>query len=95
MAEGQRARIVVVDPIRSETAAQQTCTCDPTPALTRHSPSVSCISSTGMADSIGCSSQGHVQGYEEVEALVTRCTPDWGEKLTGVPSRLIEEAAGC
>ena len=41
---------------------------------------------------------GHVVGHEEVRALLARCTPRWGEKRTGVPAVLIEEAArryGC
>ncbi len=32
-------------------------------------------------------------GWEELEPLLADCTPAWGETQTGVPARLIEEAA--
>jgi anaerobic selenocysteine-containing dehydrogenase len=35
----------------------------------------------------------HVVGWNEVEATVEQCTPAWGERATGVPAALIEEAA--
>jgi anaerobic selenocysteine-containing dehydrogenase len=35
----------------------------------------------------------HTIGWGELEPLLARCTPAWGEAQTGVPARLIEEAA--
>ncbi|HEU0022199.1 MAG TPA: molybdopterin-dependent oxidoreductase, partial [Dehalococcoidia bacterium] len=35
----------------------------------------------------------HVLGWEEVEPLIDNCPPSWGEAVTGVPARKIEEAA--
>ena len=35
----------------------------------------------------------HTVGWEELEPLLVDCTPAWGEATTGVPARLIEEAA--
>jgi anaerobic selenocysteine-containing dehydrogenase len=35
----------------------------------------------------------HTVGWDELEPLLAGCTPDWGEETTGVPARLIEEAA--
>ncbi len=35
----------------------------------------------------------HTVGWEELEPLLRDCTPAWGEATTGVPARLIEEAA--
>jgi anaerobic selenocysteine-containing dehydrogenase len=35
----------------------------------------------------------HSSGFAAVEAQLDACTPQWGEEVTGVPARLIEEAA--
>jgi anaerobic selenocysteine-containing dehydrogenase len=35
----------------------------------------------------------HTIGWDELESLLKDCTPTWGEVATGVPARLIEEAA--
>jgi anaerobic selenocysteine-containing dehydrogenase len=35
----------------------------------------------------------HALGYEELEPLLDGCTPQWGERTTGVPASLIERAA--
>jgi anaerobic selenocysteine-containing dehydrogenase len=35
----------------------------------------------------------HTVGWDELEPLLVDCTPAWGEAITGVPARLIEEAA--
>jgi anaerobic selenocysteine-containing dehydrogenase len=32
-------------------------------------------------------------GFDEIESQIDACTPAWGEAVTGVPARLIEEAA--
>jgi len=36
---------------------------------------------------------GHAYGYEELEPLLDGCTPEWGERVTGVPAASIERAA--
>jgi anaerobic selenocysteine-containing dehydrogenase len=35
----------------------------------------------------------HTVGYDELEPALAGCTPAWGERVTGVPGGLIEEAA--
>jgi anaerobic selenocysteine-containing dehydrogenase len=35
----------------------------------------------------------HAIGWGEVEPLLERCTPGWGERVTGVPAEAIEQAA--
>jgi hypothetical protein len=35
----------------------------------------------------------HAEGWEEIERQLPACTPAWGEATTGVPARLIEQAA--
>ena len=35
----------------------------------------------------------HTLGWDELEPLLADCTPTWGEATTGVPARLIEQAA--
>ena len=39
------------------------------------------------------SSSSHTVGWGELEPVLRDCTPAWGEVATGVPARLIEEAA--
>ncbi len=36
---------------------------------------------------------GHTVGYDELEPLLSDCTPAWGEQVTGVPAAAIERAA--
>lgn len=35
----------------------------------------------------------HAIGWEDIRSQLAACTPAWGEKVTGVPAKLIEEAA--
>src|SRR5207245_1452335 len=35
----------------------------------------------------------HTLGFEELEPVLSGCTPAWGEAATGVPAGLIEQAA--
>lgn len=37
--------------------------------------------------------QQHVQGYERFKEQLPSCTPEWGEKVTGVPADVIRELA--
>src|SRR5205807_1340024 len=35
----------------------------------------------------------HTVGFDELEPQLAACTPEWGERITGVPAELIEQAA--
>ena len=37
----------------------------------------------------------HTVGSDELLPIINSCTPEWGERETGVPAALIEEAAKC
>lgn len=37
----------------------------------------------------------HTLGSEELLPVIARCTPEWGERQTRVPAKLIEKAARC
>ncbi|MFZ0088199.1 MAG: molybdopterin-dependent oxidoreductase [Solirubrobacteraceae bacterium] len=86
-------RVIVVDSVRTPTAAAADLHLQPFPgsdaALAfaiahaivrdhRHDPVL-------LAD--------HCLGWDQVEPLVAACTPDWGERVTGVPAADIERAA--
>lgn len=85
--------VVVVDPIRTDTAARADLHLQPFPG-----------SDAALAFSIAHVLQangnldhefiaGHVMGAEEVLPTIEQCTPEWGEAQTGVPSALIRQAA--
>ena len=86
-------RIIVVDPIQTETARAADLHLQPFPGSDAalafamahvirrdnlHDPRL-------LAD--------HCVGWDELEPLVGRCPPDWGERATGVPAAQIERAA--
>ena len=88
-----RATKIVVDPIRHETAAAADLHLQLFPGsdaalafallhVMRHD---------GLLDRAYL--EAHTVGWEEVEPLLARCTPAWGEQVTGVPRDLIAEAA--
>jgi anaerobic selenocysteine-containing dehydrogenase len=87
------ARIVVVDPVRTPTAATADLHLQPFPgsdaALAFSLLHV--IRRDGLVDEAFV--RDHTLGWEEIEPLVEGCGPAWGEQATGVPARLIEEAA--
>jgi anaerobic selenocysteine-containing dehydrogenase len=91
--KSSRAPVVVVDPIRSETAAAADLHLRPHPGsdAALAFALLHVLHRDGRFDLPFI--ERHVQGYEEVEPLITRCTPSWGAAVTGVPSGLIEEAA--
>jgi anaerobic selenocysteine-containing dehydrogenase len=85
--------VVVVDPIRTATAAVADLHLQPFPgsdaALAFALAHV--LRRDGLVDRAFIDS--HVLGYDELEPLLEPCTPRWGEDTTGVPAALIERAA--
>ncbi|MDX6547825.1 MAG: hypothetical protein QOG33_1375, partial [Gaiellales bacterium] len=86
-------RVIVVDPIRTPTAADADLHLQPFPgsdaALAFALMHV--IVRDGMADRSLL--DGHTVGWDELEPMLAECTPAWGEAATGVPAALIEDAA--
>jgi anaerobic selenocysteine-containing dehydrogenase len=85
--------VVVVDPIRTETAAAADLHVQPFPgtdgALAFALMHV--LKRDGLVDRAFLSE--HAVGWEEFEPLLGPCTPAWGERATGVPAETIERAA--
>ncbi len=86
-------RVIVVDPVRTETAAMADLHLQPFPgsdgALAFALLHV--IAREGLVDRTFVRS--HTVGWEELEPQLAACTPAWAEGVTGVPGHLIEEAA--
>ena len=86
-------RVIVVDPIRTPTAADADLHLQPFPgsdaALAFALMHV--IVRDGMADRSLL--DGHTVGWDELEPMLAECTPAWGEAATGVPAAQIEDAA--
>src|SRR6202140_4052598 len=86
-------KVVVVDPIRTPTAAQADIHLQPFPgsdaalafALLHVIQRESLIDSEFIA--------AHVYGWDELEPLLDACDPAWGAGATGVPAASIEEVA--
>jgi anaerobic selenocysteine-containing dehydrogenase len=85
--------VVVVDPVRTETAAAADLHLQPFPgsdaalAFTL----LHVLARDGLVDRDFV--EMHTVGWEELEPKLAHCTPEWGEAATGVPAHLIEEAA--
>jgi len=90
---GSDAKVIVVDPIRHETAAKADLYLQVRPGTDAALAfaMVHVIQRDGLLDMnyIG----DHVLGYDDVAPAITECTPEWGERQTGIPAALIEEAA--
>ena len=88
-----RAPKIVVDPIRHETAAAADIHLQPYPGTdgALAFAMLHVISAAGRIDRTFLAA--HTQGWEEIECQLPACTPAWGEATTGVPARLIEDAA--
>lgn len=86
-------RVIVVDSVRTETAAQADLHLQPFPgsdaALAFAIAHV--LDRDGLLDSELL--RAHAIGWEELEPLLGPCTPEWGERITGVPAAAIEQAA--
>ena len=84
------ARLVVVDPRRTETADRADLLVQPRPgsdgALALALAHI--LFRDDMVDEAFL--DAHVVGHESYREAVQDCTPEWAEKITGVPSRFIE-----
>jgi anaerobic selenocysteine-containing dehydrogenase len=85
--------VIVVDPFRTPTAAAADLHLAPFPG----SDAALAFSLLHVIVRDGLTDQEllaeHAVGYDELEPVVSRCTPEWGERVTGVPREAIERAA--
>jgi anaerobic selenocysteine-containing dehydrogenase len=85
--------IIVVDPLRTPTAAQADLHLQPRPGTDAALAFglLHVLQRDGLLDLqfLAC----HTVGFEEIEAEMLRCTPAWVQDLTGVPAALVERAA--
>ena len=92
LAEVQGA-VVVVDPIRTPTAAAADLHLQPFPG----SDAALAFAFAHILQRDGLLDRGfvdaHTVGFDELEPLLEPCTPQWGEETTGVSATLIERAA--
>jgi anaerobic selenocysteine-containing dehydrogenase len=86
-------RVVVVDPVRTPTAAQADLHLQPFPGsdAALAFALLHVIVRNGHADRGVL--EGHAVGWDELEPMLEPCSPAWAERVTGVPAALIEEAA--
>jgi anaerobic selenocysteine-containing dehydrogenase len=86
-------KVVVIDPIRTPTAAQADIHLQPFPGTDAALAFalLHVIQREGLVDCAFIAA--HVQGWEELEPLLAACDPAWGAAVTGVPAALIEEVA--
>lgn len=86
-------QVVVVDPIRTETAAAADLHLQPRPGTDAALAFglLHCLRRDGRFDADYIAA--HTLGAEEIEADIDRATPAWAEGLTGVPAADIERAA--
>ena len=87
------ARVIVVDPVRTPTAETADLHLQPFPG----SDAALAFALLHVIAREDLVDEGfvrkHTVGWEALEPLLADCTPEWGEDTTGVPARLIEEAA--
>jgi anaerobic selenocysteine-containing dehydrogenase len=87
------ASTIVVDPIRTPTAAAADLHLQPYPGSDA-ALAFSLLHVIRREDLIDREFvETNTLGFEEVEPLLVGCTPEWGEEQTGVPARVIEQAA--
>ena len=86
-------RVIVVDSVRTATARQADLHLQPFPG----SDAALAFSIAHVFRRDGLLDRrllaGHAIGWEELEPQLERCTPGWGERITGVPAAAIEQAA--
>jgi anaerobic selenocysteine-containing dehydrogenase len=86
-------KVIVVDPVRTPTAAVADLHLAPFPGsdAALAFALLHVIAREGLVDLQLLAD--HALGYDELQPLVADCTPEWGERVTGVSSELIEQAA--
>jgi anaerobic selenocysteine-containing dehydrogenase len=86
-------RVIVVDPVRTATAAAADLHLQPYPGTDAALAFalLHVLRRDGLVDRRFV--EAHTIGWGELEALLHDCTPSWGEAATGVSARRIEEAA--
>ncbi len=87
------AKTIVIDPVRHPTAAAADLHLQPFPGsdAALAFALLHVIRRDGLIDRAYLAA--HALGWEEIESQLDACTPAWGERVTGVPAALIEEAA--
>lgn len=90
-----QAEVIVVDPVRHETAEAADLFLQPLPGTDAALAfaMLHVMRRDGHFDDDYIA--GHVLGYDEVAPLLDDCTPAWGEQQTGVPAADIERAANA
>ncbi|MGR8920563.1 MAG: molybdopterin-containing oxidoreductase family protein [Gammaproteobacteria bacterium] len=85
--------VVVVDPVRTETAAAADLHLQPRPGTDAALAFslLHCLRAAGRFDDDFI--DAHTTGFDEIAADIDRATPAWGEAQTGVPAADIERAA--
>lgn len=87
------ARVIVVDPVRTPTARDADLHLQPFPG----SDAALAFALLGTIHREGLCDRELIArctiGFDELEPALAQCTPSWGERVTGVPAELIEEAA--
>ena len=93
LAAEARATKIVVDPIRHETAAAADIHLQLYPGTdgALAFAMLHAIRAAGGIDRAFLAA--HSLGWEEIDGQLDECTPAWGEAMTGVPARLIQDAA--
>lgn len=86
-------KLVVVDPIRTPTAAMADLHLQPRPGTDAALAFglLHVLHREGLVDRAFLAE--HCLGWEELEPLLPPCTPAWTEERTGVPAALVEQAA--
>ena len=86
-------KVVVVDPVRTATAAAADLHLQPRPGTDAALAFslLHCLRKAGRFDEAFI--KAHTLGANEIEADIARATPAWGETQTGVPAAAIEAAA--
>ncbi len=87
------AQLIVVDPVRTDTAAAADLHLQPFPGsdAALAFAILHVLRRDGMVDSGFVSA--HSVGYDQLDPLLGDCTPEWGEEVTGVPAEAIVRAA--
>ena len=87
------AKVVVVDPVRHPTAADADLHLQLFPGSDAAVAfaMLHVLARDGMIDRAFL--RDHAIGWDELEATIARCTPDWAAPITGVPAAQIEQAA--